>query len=245
MFDDGSVTLKFDLKLSLLCALLLPFLLFLGFWQLDRAEQKRQLLDDFAEAKRKPAVSWRDSHLENYRLVSAEGTFDSEHYWLLDNRVKQGRVGFDVIMPFYSGGQLLMVNRGWVQGDISRQSLPKFKTPVGSLTIVGRVYRAQINKPTYATATDWPKIIGYINTEEMADQISDSDPKGVLRLQVDSQGALQTGWPEVNVSIEKHLGYALQWFVMSLACVILFLLYGSNSLQWLKRDKNDKRDKNE
>lgn len=245
MSDDGSVTLKFDLKLTLLCALLLPFLLFLGFWQLDRAEQKRQLLLDFSEAKQKPAVSWHDSNLENYRLVSAAGKFDSEHYWLLDNRVKQGRVGFDVIMPFYTGGQLLMVNRGWVRGDLSRKSLPKFKTPAGRLTIVGRVYRAQTNKPTYATAADWPKIIGYINTQEMADQINNRDPKGVLRLQIDSQGALQTGWPEVNVSVEKHLGYALQWFVMSLACVILFLLYGSNSLQWLKKDKNDKRGKDE
>lgn len=226
-FDQASLSFKFDSKLILLFVIFFPLLISLGLWQLDRADEKRQLQQNFLVAKQKPATQWDAHNLENYRLVSETGYFDQKRYWLLDNRVNNGKVGFDVIMSFVSRDKILFVNRGWVQGDISRQSLPVFDTPKGTINIIGRVY-LPLDQKKLSRSDQWPKIIGSMELDAMSLDVSVANPGGVVRLQGDSQGALITGWPEVNVSVEKHQGYALQWFAMALALLVLLLNSSSN-----------------
>lgn len=226
-FDQPSLAFKFDSKLILLFIVFFPLLISLGLWQLDRAEEKRQLQRNFLLAKQKPAIQWDSHNLENYRLISETGYFDQKRYWLLDNRVNNGKVGFDVIMSFTSRDKTLFVNRGWVQGDISRKSLPVFDTPKGLVKIIGRVY-LPLNQKKLSRPSQWPKIMGSMDLEAMSLELSVASPGGVVRLQGDSQGALITGWPEVNVSVEKHQGYAVQWFAMAVALLVLLLNASSN-----------------
>ena len=55
-----------------------------------------------------------------------------------------------------------------------------------------------------------------------------------MRLEADSPAALRTGWEIVTVSPEKHRGYAVQWFMMAAALVVLSAFANSNLAGWLK-----------
>jgi cytochrome oxidase assembly protein ShyY1 len=160
------------------------------------------------------------------------GNYQPSHYWLLDNQVKNAKVGFDVIMPFAGEDKILFVNRGWVQGDLSRQSLPEVDTISSTVTIIGRVY-IPTRQQQLPEANTWPKIIGSTDLASMAESLSVENPGGILRLQGDSPGALLTGWPEINVSVEKHHAYAVQWFAMAAALLIFHISSSSNIFQWL------------
>ena len=75
----------------------------LGLWQLDRAEQKRQLLDRYevkagTERIRLGAPMEVDGALR-YQPAEVQGVMDTRHQFLLDNKVDQGRVGYHVLTP--------------------------------------------------------------------------------------------------------------------------------------------------
>ena len=59
-----------------------------------------------------------------------------------------------------------------------------------------------------------------------------------VRLDADSPGALTVDWPLVNMAPEKHRAYAVQWFCMALALLLIFLWRSSNVGAWLKQRRS-------
>ena len=95
---------------SLVVLLLLPLLLSLGAWQLQRADEKSALLD--RQEARRQAPAQAIGELEQsadlaFRRVLLRGYFDAEHSVLLDNRTRDGRVGVELLQPFYDVAKLL------------------------------------------------------------------------------------------------------------------------------------------
>ncbi len=130
---------------TLVVLALLPLLVFLGFWQLSRGEQKRVLLDSYAE--RQVAAPLTAGQLLNvdqpaFRRVQLRGHLDGQHSLLLDNRVRDGQVGVELLQPFQdqASGQWLLLNRGWLPWP-SRRTPPVFDTPEQTLDIQAWVYR--------------------------------------------------------------------------------------------------------
>src|SRR5690606_28328804 len=97
---------------------LLPTLVWLGFWQLSRADEKHQLLSTF-EARREAApvdVAALETFADPaYRRVHIEGMFDAGHSLLLDSRTRNGQVGIELLQPFHdqASDRWVLVNRGW------------------------------------------------------------------------------------------------------------------------------------
>ena len=122
---------------------LLPLVLGMGFWQLDRAEQKARLQAEYDARTHGPivAIGARVQPAEALRFykVVAKGRYDSAHQILIDNRVRQGRVGYHVITPLTieGSGTRVLVNRGWVALGPDREHLPAIETPPGVQEIVG------------------------------------------------------------------------------------------------------------
>lgn len=86
-----------DWKSLLATVLILPVLVSLGFWQLSRADEKQALLDAAQARRGQPAVDVAQLEaFPNYLPVYADGEFDSERYWLLDNRIRQGQFGYEI-----------------------------------------------------------------------------------------------------------------------------------------------------
>ena len=99
---------------------MLAILIRLGFWQLSRAEEKRELLANQTAMMRKELQPIAELLAENndlrYRRVIAEGHYDVQHQVLLDNQIHNGKVGYFVLTPFILADEdkTILVNRGWL-----------------------------------------------------------------------------------------------------------------------------------
>ncbi len=75
----------------------------LGLWQLQRAQEKQMLVDyyeDRMNAKRVQVSQTRMGPDMEYFPAQVKGQFEAPYQILLDNRVHEGRVGYDVLTPF-------------------------------------------------------------------------------------------------------------------------------------------------
>src|SRR5688572_25786905 len=94
---------------------------YLGNWQLDRAAYKQglQARADLAERQPPAQVPAQPVPADTlaFRRIEAEGEFRPELTILLDNRVHQGMVGYEVLTPLRIAPQMhVLVNRGWIRG---------------------------------------------------------------------------------------------------------------------------------
>lgn len=234
--DSAGFRWQVNLGVALLAALLAPLLAALGFWQLHRAEEKRLLVDEYRLREQSPAISIATidplgDHL--YRRVFARGRFINERSVLLENRVRRGRPGYDLMTPFEAEGSVswLWVNRGWLPASLHRSQLPPLPHIEQSLTLVGYLYQSPGEAFTLGEEhwrAQWPQVFQNLDIEKVSRHLGVSSFPYQLRLERGAPGALETGWDIVNVSPEKHSGYAIQWFTMAIATVILGVFANSN-----------------
>jgi surfeit locus 1 family protein len=240
--------LKQQWKITILVVLFVPALTYLGFWQLDRAEQKEKLLEFYeqqSELVHSPLAELNQDAKTKYRNVKVAGNYDIDHYWLLDNQPRQGKPGYEVIMPFSfndkaGNERTLLVNRGWIKAEVNRSRLPLIETTAKQVVISGYLYPLLINAVIQHSQSDldveWPKRVLQLDNQAATTALNKKIDAMMLRIDEDSVGSYITHWPVINTQPAKHQGYAVQWFAMSIALV---LLYG-----WLLfREIKDKREK--
>ena len=217
---------------SLVVLLLLPLLLSLGAWQLQRADEKSALLD--RQEARRQAPAQAIGELEQsadlaFRRVLLRGYFDAEHSLLLDNRTRDGHVGVELLQPFYDqpSGLWLLLNRGWLPWP-DRRTPVAFSTPSGALQLQawiyvapGETFQLQADQP----GNSWPQLMTRIDTHGLWQQLGRAGWPFELRL-LPGPAAYQARWAVVAMGPEKHLGYAVQWFAMALALACLFIYFG-------------------
>lgn len=223
----------FNWKLTLFVVLMLPVLLRLGFWQMQRAEEKQQMLDNFRALTGQPALEYLQvpaAVMENYLNVTVAGEFQPSLF-LLDNQIYRGKFGYEVIQPFrLDDGSVMLVSRGWVEGSLDRRQLPFIGLPAGRVNLEGYLYQPAatygLDADAWSTA-QWPKVIQTPDVEKMYKALGD-DAKirhpFLLRLHEGQPHLLMPHWQIINVQPEKHTAYAMQWFGMAVLLVILFVM---------------------
>ncbi len=230
-------TLTLNGKVTLLCLLVLPLLLSLGYWQLERAQQKRTLLTKFNLQQAQPPQSINGmslseiANLPDYLRVSAEGEFDNKHIWLIDNKHRQSKVGFEVVQLFkVREGSSVLVNRGWIRGMRLRTELPDITTVEGPVTLFASARQMTNYRmlDSEHSATGWPRIVLQIEVASAKQALNVNVAKKLLYLDDLSPAALVGEWKTINIQPEKHTGYAVQWFAMAFAVVIWFCFASSN-----------------
>lgn len=226
--------LKQQWKITALVLLFLPGLISLGFWQLDRAEQKEELLafyEQQSELAHTPLADLDSKAKTKYRNVTIKGKYDIDYYWLLDNQPRQGKPGYEIIMPFRfndkeGGSRTLLVNRGWVKAEADRSRLPLIETSAEQVTINGYLYPLQINAVIKHSqndlAVEWPKRVLQLDMQAASEALSGDIEPLMLRIDEENVGAFITQWPVINTQPAKHHGYAVQWFAMSIALLLLY-----------------------
>ena len=213
---------------------LLPLLVFLGFWQLGRAEQKRVLLDNYAERQMAaPVAVGQLLELADpaFRRVQLRGHLDGQHSLLLDNRVRDGQVGVELLQPFQdqASGQWLLLNRGWLPWP-SRRTPPVFDTPEQTLDIQAWVYESP--GATFQLQADpqnapWPRLVTTVAPARLWAELGRQGFADEVRI-APGPAAYKADWPLISTGMgpEKHTAYAVQWFAMALALLGLYLYLG-------------------
>lgn len=226
--------------LSILCVCFFPLLLGLGNWQLHRAQEKQQILDNIdARLSTQPITISELRQAQAYSAVRLLG-FYTDEYFYLDNRTRNGRVGYEILQVFESGSDSAkarwLVNRGWLPAGTDRAQLPEIAYPLAAKVITGFLYPSE-----QAVAEGGGDSIAPHSRIQQLDSVLTGNLNLTqsawhIRLSADSDTALETDWQLVNVDPQKHRGYALQWFSMALALALLWLLAATNVRQ-LVREK--------
>jgi len=237
--------LKFDLewRTTVLTVVLAPILIALGFWQLERADEKRAIaakneVRAAAPAQALASVADRSPQGLAFRRVRLEGRFLPEPVIFLDNQIRDGRYGHDVLNLFLdeAAGEVVLLNRGWIPGDPSRRSLPDVSTPTETLTLQAAIYVPPGDPYTLAPetfASVAPRmLVQQANSPALRTVLESASGRPLfpreLRLEPGEEGGFRRDWPVVNVSPRKHQGYALQWFTMAAVLLLFFVLRSTN-----------------
>ena len=216
---------------SLVVFLLLPLLVWLGFWQLDRATEKRALLAAFEvrrAAQPVPASALELMDKPAFTRVALQGSFDAAHSLLLDSRTRAGVAGVELLQPFYDqpSGLWLLVNRGWLPWP-DRRIAPQFSTPEAQIKLTGWVYvplgEGFLLKQTESSG--WPKLVNAVDAKALWQALGRGGEAFEIRLDP-GVAAYQADWPIVAMDPQKNTGYAVQWFAMALALLLLFIYLG-------------------
>ncbi len=230
-------------NLLLLCMCLFPLLIVLGFWQLDRADEKQRIVNQYnANQQASPAgvAELLGQNNLQYRSAWLKGELDPSRRIILDNRVANGKPGYEILEALKVVGieQKILVNRGWVPASLDRSILPQIEAVKGEVQFRGALYQTLGGyrlDDGIAQVEQWPARVGWVSAERAEQLFAERFFPYQLRLDQDSPGALQTGWATVSMQPAKHTGYAVQWFAMALVLLFMTVIANSNLADWLKQ----------
>lgn len=222
----------------------------LGRWQLDRAAQKEVLAQSIQTQGRKLALTANEVVQANlrdalvHRTVRLEGRWLPERTVYLDNRQMQGRVGFFVLTPLQLADSptVVLVQRGWAPRNFeNRAALPAVQTPSDSVVVEGRMA-----PPPSKLYEPGPSSAGAIRQNLDLAQFQQETGLPLLQdLSVVQTGAASDGllreWPEINLGVDKHYGYAAQWFALAALIVVLYAWFQLRPLLFVSKDSHVSR----
>ncbi len=202
----------------------------LGQWQLRRADQK-QNLQLAIEAQSNLSILKAQDLLDPaiakgavHRRATLKGVWRGEFTVFLDNRQMNGRPGFLVVTPLAleGTGQIILVQRGWAPRNFSsREALPDIQTPAGPVTVRGRIAPPPSKLYEFKGA-DSGRIRQNIEVEAFSREISlPLMALSMVQISPANEGLLRD-WAAPNTGIDKHYGYAFQWFAL---CALVVGLY--------------------
>lgn len=220
----------------------LAVLVGLGTWQVQRLHWKEGVIA-YREARlAMPPVSVGEETADEdlaFRRARATGRFLHSREFLISNRVRGGRAGFDVVTPLRLGpADIVLVNRGWIpldraDPDTRREGLVATKTAVtGILRKPGKTSPwVPDNEPArnvwyYADPEAMASVAGLAGVRDTV-LVADARP---------NPGGLPAGRkPKVEIA-NRHLEYALTWYGLALVLAVIYFVF-----HWRREDARDER----
>jgi surfeit locus 1 family protein len=203
--------------------------LWLGNWQVSRAQEKRERQALFEARMNDNPVQLtgtvRDAEALLYRRVRAAGKWLSGRQFFVDNRIRDGRAGFHVITPMQvaDGPGVLLVNRGWIARDGGYPRPPSVAAPEGAAAVAGIAIRPPARflelSPQAVTGDVWQNLSIERYGAHTGLQLL---PVVVL---ADRAGAGLVAVSEVpDAGIAKHVEYAFTWFALAATAFVLWIV---------------------
>lgn len=208
----------------------------LGNWQQGRALEKAALQARLDARAAEPPVllgsAITPAAALAFRKVRITGEFVAGWPILLANRPMQGKAGFYLAMPFRISGSAshVLVLRGWLPRQAEYGKAPVFATPSGIVTLEGQVVasagrvmelgRQERLAPGVMVQNlapqDLAAVSGMLLQPFLVQQTAPSAPGDELA----------RDWPQPGAGIDKHRGYAFQWYALAAAALLFFVLTG-------------------
>lgn len=179
----------------------------LGIWQAERAQEKRR-----AEARAE--------------RISVRGEFLPERTVLLDNRLRRGRPGYEVVTPLrLAAGQQMhvLVNRGWIAAGARRDEVPEIRTARGEVVVEGLV-REHLPRVLQAEPAQRGRVRQNLAVEEFAAETGLALLPFVIEQHSPAEDGLLREWPRAGPGPEKNDMYSLQWYSLAALAVVLFIV---------------------
>ncbi len=207
----------------------------LGNWQTRRAAEKQALQQEMLARASFDPLNANTMALqvmpEEFRRITADGEFLSGWAVYLDNRPLHGKSGFYLLMPLKLAGsdQMVLVLRGWFPRDLRDPArLPVLPVPASPVHLEGKVRHSAGKLMQLGESTEIrPGAI--VQNAEVADFVRASKlplHTFIIEQTSDTGDGLVRDWPLPSTGIDTHRGYAFQWYALSVAALIFFLVTG-------------------
>ena len=210
----------------------LPILLYLGYWQISRGFEKKEIWEAYSVNKTLPPISEKELFVYQkedlfYRSVVIQGSYIDDTF-LLDNRMLQSKKGYEVFTPFKSEGQqVYLINRGWT-GNYSDHP---FSAPEGNHFIEGIISpfdKYGLNLSKEEAKNSFPMVVQELSHSSASKLLGNnlSIEEIVIQLSAASKGSFEPIWGPTELKAPRHWGYAAQWLGLALVLVILYIYFG-------------------
>ena len=207
----------------------------LGFWQLDRLQQRRAANAVLSATLAASPLNLANTTLPDdwsvlkNRQAMATGAYDLDNQVILIVQNWQGRAGVHLITPlvFADGETAVLVDRGWIpEADNNPAGHAKYDVPEPA-TVEGIVALSQELSGSTESAAEAPQKEWYrVDVAAIGQQMPyELLPVFVLQAAEDNSQPPFRSTPEFDLSEGAHLGYAFQWFIFSLGLGIGYMIY--------------------
>jgi surfeit locus 1 family protein len=204
----------------------------LGFWQLDRLQQRRTFNAHVLQMQSLPPLDLNSitdpgalTSME-YRAATAHGQYDYSAQLVLRNQYYEGQYGYHLLTPLLlKSGQAVLVDRGWIPADGNASALDWQQYNEGTQEVSVRGI-LRLGQPSSRNAPEK----GLWVTVDL-EQIGARMPYGLfpVYLQLDPQpGRTQPPvpyQPVIELTEGPHLGYAIQWFTFAAILLLGYPFY--------------------
>lgn len=251
IFTFGELEIRFNWIVAFFVFVVFCGLARLGIWQMDRAQEKIALQETYTEMGEDFALPIEEvsySGLENDAQtiqnlhVSLEGRFLNDQTLFLIYQNYEDNLGYEIITPFLldSSDKIVFVSRGWVLANTYEELTEKVAPIPGNHRIEGQIYVPTPKQAARSNEVDlssprWPLEIRYLNLLELDPLFEQSIFPYEVRLDEEQPGLFIRHWPNVYVDTGRNFSYALQWFSMCLALLIVTFVLSSNILKILQK----------
>jgi surfeit locus 1 family protein len=159
--------------------------------------------------------------------VNFEGNAESIRYFLLDNKIHKGRVGYQVLVPLQTKSGTVIANYGWVAATNSREILPSIQIDTEKTRYAGVISLPLNNAMVKETALIdgyWPKVLQQTDLKVIQQHYGQEVLPFVVLLNSQETSVFVRNWQTVVMAPEKHLAYAVQWFLLAFAALAVFVI---------------------
>lgn len=208
---------------TLLVFLAVVFLIFLGFWQIDRANEKKSIIEGLSSnPKRMSLVDLRDEALVGYEKIVLTGGYWSPEKFIKKNVVKDNQLGSQIYRLYCQEDICVIVNVGWV----SMSQITTLKDESVNLTKLEGVVRVL---PYVMIREKMP--LSYFKGFGMIVSLDKSflsllTGKEIVNYEMLLDQSL-TNYQQLTtipkVSVARHFGYAIQFYLLALVLVIGYI----------------------
>ena len=203
-----------------------------GHWQYRRMQETEALQAQFQAAAAAAPVAFPgdvdDWRPWRFRAVLLDGEFDARHQILVDNKVHDGRVGFEAVAPLrLADGRTVLIERGFVAGGTTRAVLPRPVLPDGVVSLRGRI---DVPPPAWWGSSSEARPSGPLWQHLDPAAFTRATGVAVLPIVVRALEAPRSGDLVVDdrlpdAGIEKHLSYMVQWYAFAAMAAGLWLWF--------------------
>ena len=212
----------------------------LGNWQTRRAAEKSALQAKLEQGMASAPITLDGSKVDpavlEFHRVVVTGEFVPNWPVFLDNRPQAGRTGFILLMPFKIAGsnRAVLVARGWLPRNTAEHDrLPSYATPPGRVTIEGRAVRQMPRVMQLGTPA--PLAPNALVQNTAPGEVARASGLDLLPLVLEQTGPGTAGdgllrdWPAPGADIDRHKGYAVQWYALAAMAFLFFVITGFRS----------------
>ena len=216
-------------------AFLVILCLYLAKWQIERGNEKDLLYNSYQKniSLQPQVIDELSEYYNNFTKIKVSGELLPENQFLLDNKVYKRKAGYDVITPMLVNDKILLVNRGWVDGN-NRLTMPDIDIVTINTDVEGYTYEYKegFMLKDESKNTSWPRLIQSVNIKEISEALDKEVFSYSLIMSTTQINSLQLRETHQKNDKLKHYMYAGQWFIFSIIGFILIIVL-------LKRTKNE------